>query len=94
VPAASGPSWTQATAGLAAGLGGLVVGVGDKVGGARVGEAKLGGADPPPDGCPVVQPTITSSATATTGDVRFIFGSLPATMSVDLSWPDGAEPEG
>ena len=74
MPAASGPSWIQASAGLAAGLGGLVVGVGDRVGTVRVGEATLGETDPPPNGCPVEQPTMAN--TTTVANLRFMSASL------------------
>ena len=73
--------------GLAAGLGGLAVGVGVKVGVARLGEAKLGEPVRPPDGCPVAQPVMATKATTTrdtnlrltstaltTGSREFLFG--------------------
>jgi hypothetical protein len=74
VPAASGPSWIEATAGLAAGLG-VLVGVDDGIE-AVLGAATLGDAEPPADGCPVVQPVMASSATTTTAPrLRFMANS-------------------
>jgi len=58
-----------------AGLGGLAVGLGGLDAGmeATLGEARLGEADPPPDGCPVVQPRMENEATTTTAaNLRFI----------------------
>jgi hypothetical protein len=82
VPAASGPPCTEGTPVLAAGLGGLVVGVGARLGAAGLGAAKLGEADPPPDGCPVEQPVMENQAIATTAaDLPFM-----STLVLTGSW--------
>ena len=74
---------------LAAGLDGLVVGVGATLGAAGLGAARVSDADSPPDGCPLVQP-VNANTAHTTMAASVPIMSTPPVIGIGLRASTGS----